>query len=125
MKPDTLTVTAAAAKIGVAPATVGKWIAAGKLPGRKEGRCVLIPVAALEALTRRTCRHCGNPFSSARPTRAGFCSRSCRWADTYARRKATHPATRGPGRPPKVTAPRPLDLGNERLRAALEATRPG
>jgi len=120
---EALTVTEVAARLSVDRNTVAAWVKSGRLPGRKEGRCVLIPAAAVDAMRRQTCPQCGQPFT-AKTVRQAYCGRPCAWAANHARRKAAHPATRGPGRPPKVSTSRPLDLSNERLRPALESTRP-
>jgi len=118
----TLTVNQAAEALGKRPETVRRWIAAGKIQSERQGVHVRVPAAALGAL-RRTCEHCGKTYTPERPTRESrFCSTACRSAAAWEKRKAEHPATRGPGRPPK-RKPGKLDLKNERLAAALKHTR--
>lgn len=122
-----LTVEEAAAALGKHRVTIRRMMAAGTLPTVREGGRVFIPAAAVESAAGRVCAHCGETFPAGRyATRGRFCSDACRWAATYAARKATHPATRGPGRPPKVTPPKRSGRRRavpERLRAALDATR--
>ena len=85
-----LTVNEAAAALGKRPETVRRWIAAGKIESRKDGKRVRIPAAALDAF-RSTCAQCGKTFTPERPTRAPrYCSDSCRWAAAYERRKKIH-----------------------------------
>lgn len=122
MKPEAVTVTEAAARLGVHRNTVRGWMKAGRLPAEKRGRCVLIPLAALATFTGRDCPQCGKPFAATDP-RQRYCGDACRWAATAARRKAAHPATRGPGRPPKAAPHDPLAPVPHRLRAALAAAR--
>lgn len=118
-QPEHLNVKEAAAALGKRPETVRRWITAGRLEAERDGAHVRIPAAALAAM-KHTCEQCGEQFIPARPGRKPrFCSPRCRWAATHERRKAEHPATRGPGRPPKTQPPRELDLSNERLAAAL------
>ncbi len=120
---ERITVTEAAARIGKRPETLRRWIAAGKIDAIRDGAHVFIPATALDALNR-TCEQCGKTYTPNRPTRQSrFCSSACRWAATYERRKTEHPATRGPGRPPKRPKPGKLDLSNKRLAAALKRTR--
>ena len=119
MKGESVTLADAAARLKVHRNTVRAWIESGRLPSHRDGRCVLIPLAAVDSFSRRTCPECRKPFT-ATDGRQRFCSPACRWAATYAARKAAHPATRGPGRPPKtppkVSTPGPAP---DRLRAAL------
>jgi excisionase family DNA binding protein len=125
MKPESATLADAAARLKVHRNTVRAWVESGRLPAHREGRCVLIPLAALGTFSRHTCAKCGEPFT-ATDARQRFCSPACRWASAYAARKATHPATRGPGRPPKEPAKRSARrrAAPDRLRAALDFARP-
>ena len=116
----TLTVNEAAEALGKRPETVRRWIAAGKIESERAGGHVRIPAAALDAL-KRTCEHCGATYTPERPTRESrFCSAACRSAAAWEKRKAEHPATRGPGRPPKTPEGRKLDLSNKRLADVLK-----
>jgi excisionase family DNA binding protein len=121
-----LTVAEAAAAMGKHRVTIRRMLAAGTLPTVREGGRVFIPTAAVESAVARACAHCGETFTPGRyATRGRYCSPACRWASAYAARKAAHPATRAPGRPPKELAKRSggRRAVPERLRAALEATR--
>lgn len=126
MKTEPLTPKQAAAALNLHPVTVRKWIASGRLPVTRDGRAVWIDPAHLEpfrALSdpRRTCLHCVREFTPIRK-KAVYCSDACRGAATAARRKAAHPAERGPGRPP-ANPPRPVNPAKvpERLKAAFAA----
>jgi excisionase family DNA binding protein len=124
MKPskDLLTVNEAAAALGKRPETVRRWIAAGRLKTVRQGAHVLVAAAALDMFKRRRCEHCGKAYTPDRPTRGGrYCSPACTWTAAYERRKAEHPAARGPGRPPKhATAPAvDITAAPDRLRAVL------
>ena len=121
---DTLTIGEAAARLHVHRNTITAWVERGDLSAHREGRCVLIPVAALDSFTGRTCPNCGKSFT-ATDARKTYCSAACKWAATYAKRKADHPATRGPGRPPKHTAaPSPnVPTAPDRLAAVLAHVR--
>jgi len=121
-----LTAAEAAAALGKHLVTVRRMIAAGTLPTIREGGRVFIPAVAVKSACRRVCAHCGRSFMPQRyQSRGRFCSPACRWASAYAARKAAHPSTRGPGRPPKVTPKRSgkRRATPDRLRAALEAIR--
>ena len=102
MTPDNrLTVEEAAAALGKHWVTIRRMMADGTLPVIREGGRVFIPAAAVESARRRVCQHCQKTFTPERyATRGWYCSPACRWAATYAARKAEHPATRGPGHPP-------------------------
>ncbi|MFC1451775.1 excisionase family DNA-binding protein [Verrucomicrobiota bacterium] len=124
MESESVTLTAAAARLNVHRNTVRAWVKSGRLPAHKDGRRVLIPLAALDAFSRQTCAKCGEPFTGT-DARQRFCSPACRWAATYERRKAEHPAKRGPGRPRKQTGKRPpRRKAPVRLRAALDFAEP-
>lgn len=121
-----LTAVEVAAALGKHLVTVRRLIAAGTLPTIREGGRVFIPAAAVKAARRRVCAHCGRSFTPRRyQSRGRFCSPACRWAATYERRKAAHPATRGPGRPPKELPKRSARRRTppDRLRAALAFVR--
>jgi excisionase family DNA binding protein len=124
MTTDTrLTVGETAVALGKHPVTIRRMIAAGTLPAIREGGRVFVPTAAVEFARCRVCPHCGKPFMPERyATRGAFCSDRCRWAAAYEVRKAAHPATRGPGRPPKEPAKRSARrrAAPDRLRAALD-----
>ena len=119
MESESITLADAASRLNVHRNTVRAWIDSGRLPAHREGRHVLINLAALDTLSHRTCPKCGESFT-ATDGRQRFCSDACRWAATYERRKAEHPATRRPGRPPKTPEGRKLDLSNKRLAAVLQ-----
>ena len=124
MKSDLLTVNQAAEALGKRPETLRRWIAAGKIEAERQGGRVLIPLGALEAL-RVICERCGQPYTPKRPTsKSRFCSDRCRWAEAHEKRKRENPAKRKPGRPPKYKTPEEIDLGNERLSAALKKITP-
>ena len=119
MKDALITVDEAAARIGKAPETVRRWIAAGTLPAMREGIRVMVPVAALDALQARPCDYCGQSFTPSRPTRGGrYCSTACADATRYLRNKP-ETTTTPPARPRK--GPAAVD---PRIRAALKLIRP-
>lgn len=123
MKEKRLTVNEAAEALGKRPETVRRWIAAGKIGSERDGAHIFISAAALEAL-KRVCQHCGKTYTPERPTRfSRYCSPSCKYSAAWLKRKAEHPATRGPGRPPALPEGRKLTLGNERLAAVLKHAR--
>ena len=126
MKTERLTIAEVAARLGVNRGTVATWIKGGILPAVRSGRCTMIDLAAVEMMHRSTCEGCGKAFMA---TRKGhrFCKPVCRWDATYQARKADHPATRGPGRPPKIapaTDPTPAALRPD-VRAILDGIRAG
>lgn len=122
MQTEELTITAAAARLGVSRGTVAAWITGGRLPARREGRCMVIAASDLDAL-RIACDQCGRVFIPAK-TGQRFCSDACRKRCGYLAHKTANPATRGPGRPrrenPASADPAPIP---DRLAAVLKATR--
>lgn len=118
-----LTAEEAAAALGKHLVTIRRMMATGALPVLREGGRVFIPAAAVEDAARRTCGHCGKTFVPERyATRGRFCSDACRWAATYAVRKARHPATRRPGRPKKIPPPSAAPVP-DRLAGVLDRIR--
>ena len=87
MKARKISVQDAATLAGVTRQTVSAWIAAGRLTGERDGRKIMVDESAVSALTRHTCRRCGNPAGP----RSIYCSPACRQA-AYRDRAANHPA---------------------------------
>ena len=113
---DMLSVEEAATRIGKAPETIRRWIAAGTIEAVKDGYHVSIPAAALAPFLGRSCDHCGASFKPDRPNRGGrFCSVACADAARYRR---NHPETPAPQDEPK--APAAID---PKIRKALEFIR--
>jgi excisionase family DNA binding protein len=114
------TIAQAAQVLGVHRDTVSAWVASGRIPATREGRAAMIQAADLAAMTSRTCTRCGASFTAADPRKV-FCSRACAVGAAKDRFRASHPPSRGPGRPPKQYAPAPAPAGPvpERLAAAL------
>ncbi|MEI7880324.1 MAG: helix-turn-helix domain-containing protein [bacterium] len=117
MKDECLTVDEVAARIGKAPETVRRWIAAGTIAAVKDGYHVMIPAAALAPFQSRPCALCGAAFTPSRPNRGGrYCSTACADAARYRR---NHPETPTPP-PDKPKGPAAVD---PRIRKALKLIR--
>lgn len=103
MKDECISVEEAAGRIGKAPETIRRWIAAGTLQAVKDGYHVSIPVSALAPFLSRPCALCGASFTPSRPNRGGlYCSTACADAARYRRNHPEKPEP--PPRRPKIPA---------------------